>query len=267
MIISLLKIGLFRLINFLKIKDLDISEDNARINSHKVTLENKPVMQELFQKIEEYTHTLAIKYALTNSKHVLEIGSGVHPFLHNNRFVISSDIVFNSDLDLVVDAQKLCFRDESFWLILGQFVFHHFPNPELTISELQRVLTPGGVIIFIEPANTFLGKKLFPIIHKSEYYDPTAGWENKARGAMENANQALSYIYFNRDRSIFMKKFPNLEILEDSLLLPFGLRYISSGGLNFRQLLPDFLFGNILKFLDRKFDFFAVHWAVVLRKK
>jgi hypothetical protein len=84
---------------------------------------------------------------------------------------------------------------------------------------------------------------------------------------MENANQALSYIYFNRDKERFIQEFQDYEILEDSLLIPFGLRYIASGGLNFRQLLPDFMFNSVLKFLDKRFNFFAVHWIIILRKK
>jgi hypothetical protein len=84
---------------------------------------------------------------------------------------------------------------------------------------------------------------------------------------MENANQALSYIYFNRDKERFIQEFQDYEILEDSLLIPFGLRYIASGGLNFRQLLPDFMFNSVLKFLDKRFTFFAVHWIIILRKK
>ena len=104
-------------------------------------------------------------------------------------------------------------------------------------------------------------------MHKSEYYDTMADWKNQSRGTMENANQALSYIYFNRDKELFIQKFQDFEILEDSLLIPFGLRYIASGGLNFRQLLPDFMFKTVLKLLDTLFKSLAVHWIIVLRKR
>ena len=57
---------------------------------------------------------------------------------------------------------------------------------------------------------------------------------------MEKANQALSYIYFIRDREKFYKEFPKLEIVHTSVFNNY-LRFLFSGGLNFRKLLPDFL--------------------------
>jgi hypothetical protein len=56
---------------------------------------------------------------------------------------------------------------------------------------------------------------------------------------MEGANQALSYIVFERDRERFERLFPDLEIVEQSWIANYP-RYLLSGGLNFRQLLPTF---------------------------
>jgi SAM-dependent methyltransferase len=255
------------IIGLIRLSKIDFSDDTARIDSHKDIVRSKPVLKSLFDGMNQFIEKNVEKYANSNRLRILEIGSGVHPFSTSLGSVLTSDLVFNTDLNLIVDAQHLCIKTDSLDLVLGQFVFHHFPDPIQALSELDRVLTKGGLVTFIEPANTFLGKLLFPIMHKSEYFDPNASWSNSSRGSMENANQALSYIYFNRDFELFKDRFPQFEILEKSLLIPFGLRYIASGGLNFKQLLPTFLFNNLLKQLDNLFKFFAVHWLIILKKK
>jgi SAM-dependent methyltransferase len=255
-----------KIMGFLRLSNLDFTDDVSRLKFHRNILSSKPVLETLFSEMNLFTHSQVDKYIRTNLSKAVEIGSGVHPFTSKNYKVISSDLAHNAELDLVVDAQNLCIKPGSLDLVVGQFVFHHFSDPVRALSQLNKVLNRGGLLVLIEPANTFLGKILFPIMHKSEYYDPTADWKNGSKGDGGDANQALSYICFNRDRDIFIKKFKEFEILEDSLLIPFGLRYIASGGLNFRQLLPDFLFNSALKYLDTRFNFFAVHWMIILRK-
>ena len=96
----------------------------------------------------------------------------------------------------------------------------------------------GGGIIMIEPYYGPLARFLFKRLHSSEGYEtnvPT--WESEANmGAMSNANQALSYVVFAKDREIFEQEFPELELLVDRPHT--HLRYLLSGGVNFRQLVP-----------------------------
>jgi ubiquinone/menaquinone biosynthesis C-methylase UbiE len=47
-----------------------------------------------------------------------------------------------------VDAERLPFRDESFDLVLGHAVLHHIPSLERAFAEFERVLAPGGTILF-----------------------------------------------------------------------------------------------------------------------
>jgi ubiquinone/menaquinone biosynthesis C-methylase UbiE len=47
-----------------------------------------------------------------------------------------------------VDAERLPFRDQSFDLVLGHAVLHHIPNLELAFAEFERVLVPGGTVLF-----------------------------------------------------------------------------------------------------------------------
>ena len=47
-----------------------------------------------------------------------------------------------------VDAERLPFADESFDLVLGHAVLHHIPDLERAFAEFQRVLAPGGTVLF-----------------------------------------------------------------------------------------------------------------------
>lgn len=51
------------------------------------------------------------------------------------------------------DAHHLPFEDNSFDLVTCQTLLIHVENPNLVISEMKRVLKPGGTILCVEPNN------------------------------------------------------------------------------------------------------------------
>ena len=48
----------------------------------------------------------------------------------------------------VADAERLPFSDETFDAVTCRIAAHHFPNPDVFVSEVARVLAPGGVVAF-----------------------------------------------------------------------------------------------------------------------
>jgi ubiquinone/menaquinone biosynthesis C-methylase UbiE len=46
------------------------------------------------------------------------------------------------------DAERLPFADDSFDLVLGHAVLHHIPDLERAFREFERVLAPGGTVLF-----------------------------------------------------------------------------------------------------------------------
>jgi ubiquinone/menaquinone biosynthesis C-methylase UbiE len=46
------------------------------------------------------------------------------------------------------DAERLPFKDGSFDLVLGHAVLHHIPHLALAFAEFERVLAPGGTLLF-----------------------------------------------------------------------------------------------------------------------
>jgi phosphatidylethanolamine/phosphatidyl-N-methylethanolamine N-methyltransferase len=58
------------------------------------------------------------------------------------------------DLDNVeglalMDGERLAFPDESFDVVVAQYVITTVPHPEATLDELARVLKPGGEIVLV----------------------------------------------------------------------------------------------------------------------
>jgi phosphatidylethanolamine/phosphatidyl-N-methylethanolamine N-methyltransferase len=49
----------------------------------------------------------------------------------------------------VMDGERLAFPDNSFDVIVAQYVITTVPNPEATLDELARVLRPGGEIVLV----------------------------------------------------------------------------------------------------------------------
>jgi phosphatidylethanolamine/phosphatidyl-N-methylethanolamine N-methyltransferase len=49
----------------------------------------------------------------------------------------------------VMDAERLAFPDNSFDVVVAQYVVTAVPNPEAALDEFARVLRPGGEIIIL----------------------------------------------------------------------------------------------------------------------
>ncbi|HEX2359730.1 MAG TPA: class I SAM-dependent methyltransferase [Solirubrobacterales bacterium] len=49
---------------------------------------------------------------------------------------------------VATDAESLSFADESFDLVFGHAILHHIPDLSRGFAEFQRVLRPGGTLVF-----------------------------------------------------------------------------------------------------------------------
>jgi len=171
---------------------------------------------------------------------------------------------------MVVDAQNMPFENNSVRAIYGINCFHHFPNPNLFFKELERVLDRGCGCVLIDPYYGTVAKRFYKKIFDTETFDMNQKeWVNESLGFMNGANQALSYIVFKRDKAKFEAMYPRLEIVIQKPLNNY-MRYVLSGGLNFRQILPSF-FSPVIKLFEFMFipfnSIFALHHIIVIRKK
>lgn len=83
----------------------------------------------------------------TTEKRTLDIGAGGSSYnrFFPNRYTIDIDPARKPDL--VADAHQLPFADDEYESILCTEVLEHMKNPTQAISEMWRVLQPGGTLI------------------------------------------------------------------------------------------------------------------------
>lgn len=259
-----------RLIDFLRDPLLDGMDVDGRdrLELHRKMLEKKRMLREVFTDFHHLFRKLD-RHFLSGNGIEVELGAGVSPMRDSYPEVLATDIVYAPHLDRVINAQAMDLADKSVRTIYGQNCFHHLPHPDQFLHELDRVLVPGGGAILLEPYYgpfaTFLFKRLF----RTEGFDKDyPSWEIPVAGPMNGANQALSYIVFIRDRDQFERRYPSLKIVHQQLEGNY-LKYLISGGLNFRQLLPDSFTGFVgllEKLISPLNRWIALHHVIVIRK-
>ena len=174
----------------------------------------------------------------------IELGSGGGFFKELEPKVICTDILELPTNDMTFSALEMPFGDHSVGGIFMIDTFHHIPDIELFLNEVDRILAINGKMIMIEPANSLWGRFIYKNFHH-EPFNTNGGWTFPQKGPLSGANGALPWIVFDRDRIIFNTKFPHLKL--DKIKYRNPLLYLTSGGISFRQLFPDFMFPVINK--------------------
>jgi SAM-dependent methyltransferase len=234
---------------------------------HRQVLRSKPMLRRLFADFYSRCRRTDEHYFSAPGLRI-EIGSGSSFMKEMYPDVVTSDVKQLPFLDVVCRGEALPFSDGSVRALYGINVFHHLPSPRDFFRELVRVLGSGGGAVLIEPYHGPIARRVFGGLHASETFDTDAKrWETTSTGPMSAANQALSFIVFKRDIAAFNREFPQLTLLADEPHT--HLRYIVSGGVNFRQLLPD-VFDPAIVLAERVFaplaPLLALQHTLVLRK-
>ena len=183
----------------------------------------------------------------------VELGSGGGFIKQVMPEVITSDVLDISTVDKVFSAMDMPFADRELDAIVMIDVLHHIPDVRRFFHEAARCLKVGGHIAMIEPANTLWSRFVFQHFHH-EAFDPKANWEFESQGPLSTANGALPWIVFHRDRDIFEREFPMLNVIKTQCHTP--IRYLVSGGLTLKQLVPSWSYGTVndLEYLMRPFN-------------
>jgi phosphatidylethanolamine/phosphatidyl-N-methylethanolamine N-methyltransferase len=82
----------------------------------------------------------------------------------------------------VMDAEKLEFPDDSFDVVMAQYVVTAVPNPEVALDEFARVLRPGGEMIILSRVSAdggmrrFIEQALQPVVRRLGFRTAEFAW-------------------------------------------------------------------------------------------
>ena len=128
-------------------------------------------------------------------------------------------------------------------------VLHHIGNTPAFFREAIRCLAPGGRIFMVEPYPGWISVLVYRYLHHEYYNSKSENWEFETKGPVSDANIALPFIIFERDKEKFKQLFPNLLITQFDTHTP--LRYWLTGGLKKWTLLPAAAF-DFFTWFDKK---------------
>jgi SAM-dependent methyltransferase len=222
---------------------------DSRLSHFRTIWQEKPVLREIYagyyQRITSHCRAGSI----------LEIGSGSGNFLANRGFtVVATDILPAPWLDAVCDAQRLPFADQSFDNIVMVDVLHHLEHPARFFNEAQRVLKPGGRIVYVEPAITLLSWVFYNFLHPEPVdlsADPLKDGEITREKDPYDSNQAIPTLIARKARRRFALTFPQLKITATEWFD--FLAYPLSGGFRPWSMLPAKWAGRLMS-LERLFE-------------
>jgi len=237
--------------------NIDIPLDAPeRTLKHKEIILSKPFLKNLYH---EWYEIFKKESATLPSGKVVEIGSGGGFLKDILPSIITSDVLPLSTNDMTFSALEMPFENNSLSGLFMVDTFHHLPDAHLFLTEANRVLQKNGKLIMIEPANSVWGRFIYKNFHH-ERFNPGGSWQIPVSGPMTGANGAAPWIVFVRDLELFKADFPNLRIEQITYHTP--LRYLISGGVSFKQLVPDFSFpffravDSMLVSLSKQFSMF-----------
>ena len=99
---------------------------------------------------------------------VIEIGSGGGFLKKIVPQVLTSDIIFYNDIDIIIDAHSLPHADNSLDGIVLINSFHHLSNVENFLGEALRCLRKGGRVIMVEPYPGCIGYPIYRFLHHED---------------------------------------------------------------------------------------------------
>jgi SAM-dependent methyltransferase len=199
---------------------------------------------------------------------ILELGSGGGFIKEQIPQCITSEILQVSGVDIILDGQNLPMGNATLAAIVMFDVFHHVPRVRLFLQEAARCVKSGGVVVMFEPWNTPWSRLIYRYFHHETFDPKYRRWEFSKGGPLSRANSALPWMVFERDRDRFESEFPEWEIVGIQLQAPF--RYLLSGGLAYRSLVPGQLYDLCKKiegFLRPWLKYLAMFAVVILKKR
>lgn len=103
--------------------------------------------KQLFRAVEKFAKTI------TEDDRILDVGCGTKPYkkLFKSTEYVGIDISSEKSVDKLFDGVKIPYKTEKFDVVIATEVLEHALFPEKLISEMKRVLRPGGKLFITMP--------------------------------------------------------------------------------------------------------------------
>jgi SAM-dependent methyltransferase len=224
------------------------TQAHEQLLRHRRVWEQKPILRRVYND-EFFARLLASRKPDGLS---VEVGAGPGFFKQFAPDILSTDLIWCPWLDAIADAQQLPFRSNSVASVFGLDMLHHLATPMTFLSEVSRILIPGGRLILVEPWITPFSYFIFRFLHQERCDLSETPWVmNPSKEALEklafDGNQAIPYLLFGpKHRSSTLSALPEFKL---KTLEPFCLfAYLLSGGFKPMNLLPASLYPALSKF-------------------
>ncbi|NIA30747.1 MAG: methyltransferase domain-containing protein [Actinobacteria bacterium] len=228
-----------KIIEWLKLPEtrcIEDFDDPATTLLHAEIVQRKPFLRKLYI---DFYRQFRMAVSEPEKKVLVELGSGggfIKEVIGN---CVTSDVLELPNVDRVFSALNMPFEGASVDAFFMFDVLHHIPDSRAFFKEALRCLKVSGKIVMVEPANTLWARFIYKNFHH-ELFDTEGKWTLEEIGPLSQGNGAIPWIIFSRDRKIFENEFPSLRIVRMHNHTP--LRYLLSGGLALRQLVPSFTY-------------------------
>lgn len=237
---------------------LDIDDPQTTALRRSIIL-TKPFLKKLYT--EWYT---LIDNALPQSDApAIELGSGGGFITDIIKNVITTDVIELPYIDRILDAcAPWQFEDNSLRGVTMTNVFHHLPDVDAFLEEATRCIVSKGAIVMIEPWLNPWSRFVYKHIHHEPCDATVKEWKLPPGGPLSQANGALPWLVFHRDKKDFLEKYPQWTIEECRTIMP--VSYILSGGVSMRSLVPGWLY-SLVRLCEKVFPW-GMFAFIVLRK-
>ncbi len=213
---------------------------------HESMIQESNYLIQAYASVYDEILSLADQHLINGSS--LEIGAAGGFMGQLDPTLITSDIRSSPTLDICLNAEKLPFKNQSISRIYCKDSLHHIPDIREFFKEVVRCVRPGGGVVCAEPYWGPLAQVIYRFAHPEDFITRTDTWKFDSASPMES-NQALLYLMIRKQRSVFHKEFPQIEIVEGRPLT--GLSYVLSGGASRGALLPQVTLQRLLSFENR----------------
>lgn len=184
---------------------------------HREQWDKKPAVRAIYHYLYR-----KVEAALSACEPTVEIGCGCGNFKEFMPGSIATDYADTEWSERQVDACQMPFSDESVGNIVGIDVLHHIVNPVRFLTEAERVLTPGGRVVLVEPyVHSLWGRFMWQVLHHeqvsldADFFDTP--FHPDQPYPPDYANGATGYLLFWKHLAKLSPLIPRLTVAEKDL--------------------------------------------------